>query len=122
MRRVPNSRQLAKLAQLTRARKLMTLSALSEVAVQKRAIAAEVEALRTRSYDANTLHDAQQVTKWQLWRTEELSRRNMQMAAVEAEFQTLAKTCGRAVAENEVVERLGAMALNKERQARDQQM
>lgn len=114
MRRLPASREMAKLAQVSKARELVALAKLAEVAAERAAADAAVVELMSQTYEANSVKEAEVIAKWKIWRSEELRRRSTRLAAATAEYQVAAKHCGRFVAENEVVERIARLAKERE--------
>lgn len=108
------SRDLAELEKLTRAREQAALAMLARVAAKKQAAAQRVIELMTQEYQATTVDELVQVSRWYAWRNQELSKRNTQLAAIEAEYRQAVKECGRFVAEQAVVEELAQKARKDE--------
>lgn len=108
------SRDLAELEKLTRAREQAALAMLARVAAKKQAAAQRVIELMTQEYQATTVDELVQLSRWYAWRNQELSKRNTQLAAIEAEYRQAVKECGRFVAEQAVVEELAQKARKDE--------
>lgn len=119
MSRVPKSRDLAKLAQLTRARELAALAELSRIASARRTVENDIAALRAEDHTAETTAEMRIVETWRLWKAEELRRRSIRLAALTAAYQEAASRCGRLVAENTVVEKLQMRSRRLEAKSRE---
>ena len=104
--RLPDARDLRQLGQITRARELAALAELASIAAEKR----NVEDRITHYKDSvPACHDAAQaatLSRWLDWREDQVRRLSSRLALVMAQYAQATRICGRAVAENAVMEDL----------------
>lgn len=105
MRRPP-SRQLVLLGQITRTREMTALALLARAAGECRVLETAIAELRRPAAARDSLAEAAHLSRWMDWRQSEIDRLTSRLALKRAEQVRLARLCGRALAENSVMERL----------------
>ncbi len=105
MRR-PTAQKLSQLAKLTETRELAALAEFARLAARKRDIEAQIASLRSPLLAFEDPVQAANLALWQSWRDEEIRRLLSRLSLITAEMMETAELCGRAIAENAVMERL----------------
>ncbi len=105
MRR-PTAQKLSQLAKLTETRELAALAEFARLAARKRDIEAQIASLRSPLLAFEDPVQAANLALWQSWRDEEIRRLLSRLSLITAETMETAELCGRAIAENAVMERL----------------
>lgn len=106
MSRRLDPKSLAELSKLTRVREMAALDQASRAARRVAAVDAEIEALQSRSIEAETLFEAAIAEKWQMWRRQELVRLNQRKAKLIVEHRRAMADYGRVSAEHAVLGKL----------------
>lgn len=113
------SRDLRDLVRLTRVREQAALAEQAAVAARMKRVEARIAELRQQPRSMPGPDEARFLARWLVWRDNALKCETTRLAALRAEQRQTAIRCGRAVAENAVVERLLTQAAAEERRDRE---
>ena len=122
MTRRPSPKDMTMIAAITRAREQAALARISKAAARRDKATRAVAELLAIEPEARSFAEAQLISKWLLWKQGELKKRNIELAAAEAEYKRTARQSGREIAEHAVVSELFEQAKEeafREREARD---
>lgn len=117
--RLPSSNELRQIGQLTSARELARLADLAQILAQKQSIEARIEDLKTSVLACQDTVQAANLSRWLEWRDHEVERLNSQLALVSADHAQALAHCGKAIAENSVMENLIQRARASETEDRE---
>lgn len=100
----------------------MSLAEIAQGVAELERLQAKISELEAQEFEPNTAEDASRISKWQLWRRQELMRMQSILAKAAAAHQEVVKRCGRVVAEKAVLDKLlndTADSVKLERDRRD---
>ena len=110
MTRLPSSKDMSLITAITCAREQAALARISKAAACRDRAAEAVARLLAINPQAKSLIEAELISNWLVWKQSELRKRNIALAAAEAEYQKVVRQSGRHIAEHAVTTELLAQA------------
>lgn len=118
MRR-PALKEITIIAKLTHTREQAALAKISTAALRLEKATQAVAQLLAITHEARTAAEAELVSKWLIWKQDELKARNVELAAARAEYQKTVQQSGRLIAEHAVVAEILEQTKKKELKDRE---
>lgn len=113
--------KMAVIVAITHAREQSALARISKAVERRDEAAKAVNQLLAVDPEPKSAAEAKLTSKWLIWKQKELGKRNVELAAAEAEYQKTVRQSGREIAEHAVMTGLLAQARSKARRDRETQ-